>query len=105
MDAGIEVEIDLSTTFDGQTMEAWRGASARTAVASEIIDLTVLEADGEGAAGGSMLTENGAPRGTLTMAKQGLAGGAAAGRAATERAGEANRGSREAQAAARQRMS
>ena len=47
-------------TCDGETMVAWRGASAGTGAASEIIDLTDLEAEGAGAAVGAMQTGKGA---------------------------------------------
>ena len=47
-------------TCKGETMEAWRGASAGTAVPSEIIDLRELESEGESAAEVAALTGNGA---------------------------------------------
>ena len=50
-------------TCDGETMVAWRGASAGTGAASEIIDLTDLEAEGAGAVVGATQTGKGARQG------------------------------------------
>ena len=47
-------------TCMGETMEVWRGASAGTAVPSEIIDLRDLEAEAAGAAEVDMLTQHAA---------------------------------------------
>ena len=47
-------------TCGGETMAAWRGASAGTAAASEMIDLRDLEGGGEGATEVTTLARNGA---------------------------------------------